>query len=308
MRYLIQKFLYAAATLFVVASLTFFLMKLIPGDPFSQEQALPEGIQSALRDHYGLNDHWTVQYVRYLYSILKFDLGPSFQYQDRTVNEIIKEGFPISALLGLEALVVAIPVGIILGMIAALKKNRWQDKTVFLISILAMSTPNFILASLLQYLLGFKLALFPLARWGTLMHTVLPTIALATLPAVFIARLTRSSMIEVVQQDYVKTAKAKGLPSRIIIMKHIARNAFLPILPYIGQLAANILVGSFVIEKVFSIPGLGQWFVNSVSNRDYTVIMGLTVFYSAILLSVLFLVDIIYGWMDPRIRLQNETR
>lgn len=307
MRYLLRKCSYAAATLFVVVSLTFVAMKLIPGDPFTEEKALPAATQQALRDHYGLNDRWDQQYFRYLISILKWDLGPSFYYHDRSVSEIIRESFPISALLGVQALAVAISVGVAFGTIAALNAYGWQDRAFFLFSIIIVSMPNFVLAALLQYFLGFKLALLPVARWGSFAHTLLPTLALAALPSVFIARLLRSSMMDVLQQDYVKTAQAKGIPNSTIIFRHIASNAFLPILPYLGQLAANILVGSFIVEKVFSIPGLGQWFVSSVSNRDYPMIMGLTLFYSILLLLMLLTVDLIYGWIDPRIRLKDRS-
>ncbi len=281
-------------------------MKILPGDPFDDEQQLPVEIQTALRNHYGLDKPLYVQYANYLQSILKWDFGPSFKYKDRSVNEIINEGFSVSALLGLEAICLAICAGVLLGMFAALKENQWQDDIAMILATLCVSVPSFILATLLQYVIAIKWGLLPLARWGTFSHTVLPAIALAALPMAFIARLIRANLIEILQCDYIKMAKAKGLSNKTILLKHALRNAFLPVLTYLGQLVANVLVGSFVIEKIFSIPGLGQWFVNSVSNRDYTVIMGLTIFYSALLLSTTFLVDLAYGYLDPRIQIQKE--
>jgi oligopeptide transport system permease protein len=293
-------------TLLVIVSATFFLMKAIPGDPFSEEKAVPKEILEALYEHYGLNDPWYVQYGRYIYSILEWDLGPSFKYKSRTVNEIIADGFPVSLMLGAEALLIALAVGLTLGTVAALRHNRWQDHTAMLIAILGISVPSFILASLLQYVFALKLGLLPVARWGSFQQSILPAISLAALPTAFIARLTRSNMLEVLELDYIKTARSKGIPEWRVIVRHGLRNALLPVISYLGQLTVNILVGSFIIEKIFGIPGLGQWFVNSVINRDYTVIMGITVFYSAILLIAIFFVDLLYALLDPRISRPNQ--
>lgn len=290
------------SSLLIIITLTFFLMKSLPGDPFNQEQALPEQIHKALRNHYGLDDPWYLQYERYIKGIIKWDLGPSFRYQDRTVNQIIREGFPISALLGCEALLLALGGGIFFGTVGAMKRDAWQDRLVMLVAALCVSIPSFLLGSLLQFILGLKLGMFPIARWGSFMQTVLPALSLAALPCAFIARLVRSNLIEVLTQDYIRTARAKGLSETRIIFFHGLRNALIPLLSYLGPLSANILVGSFVIEKIYAIPGLGQWFVNSVLNRDYTVIMGMTVFYSLILLSTILCVDILYRWVDPRMR------
>lgn len=300
--HILKKLAYLLLSLWAIITITFLLMKVVPGDPFAQEAALPPEIHKALMEHYGLNDPWYVQYVRYLNSILHWDLGPSFKYKGRSVNAIIKEGFPISAALGLEALFLSIAAGVTLGTIAALKQNRWQDYTAMIVAVLGISVPSFILATGLQYVFALKLGWFPVARWGGFMHSVLPAIALAALPTAFIARLTRSNMLEVMHQDYIKTARAKGLSQPVIVFRHALRNALLPVVTYLGQLTVNIMVGSFIIERIFGIPGLGQWFVTSVSNRDYTVIMGTTVFYSIILLSAVYLVDILYGFMDPRIK------
>ncbi len=289
-------------SLWVVVTATFLLMKSVPGDPFLEDRGLPPEIHQALRDHYGLDDPILSQYGRYLQSIMAGNLGPSLKYKNRTVNEVIREKFPISALLGLESLFLSIGFGVPLGVIAALYKNKWQDSVAMIIVVLGVSIPNFILASLLQYFFALKLGWLPVARWGSFAHTVLPALALASLSIAFIARLTRSNMIEVLQQDYIKTAKAKGLSERQIIWRHGLRNALLPVVTYLGPLTANILIGSFVIEKIFGIPGLGYWFVSSVGNRDYPMIMGTTIFFSVLLMGLTLVIDLVYPLMDPRMR------
>lgn len=304
--YILKRFLANLVALWVIITVTFFLMKAIPGDPFTQEKALPKEILQSLYEHYKLNDPWYVQYGNYLKSVATWNLGPSFKYKARTVNDIIKSGFPISAILGLEAMVLSITFGVVLGTIAALKQNRWQDYFAMIIAVIGISVPSFILAAFLQYFLSIKLDLFPVARWGTFQQSILPALSLAALPTAFIARLTRANMVEVLSMDYIKTARAKGLSDLVVIVKHAMRNALLPIITYIGMLTANILTGSFIIEKIFGIPGLGQWFINSITNRDYTVIMGITVFYSLILLAAIFLVDLTYGWVDPRIKIGRK--
>lgn len=277
-------------------------MKCLPGDPFSQEQALPKEVLESLRKHYGLDKPWYVQYGYYLKSILTWNLGPSLVYPAQTVNDFINKGFPISAALGIEALSLSLPIGIALGALAALYHNRWQDHLAMVFALICISIPSFLLATLLQYLVAVKLSLLPVARWESFWHSLLPAISLAALPTAFIARIVRSNMLEVLQQDYIKAAKAKGLTTLTILMRHALPNVLLPVLPYLGQLTANVLVGSFVIERIFAIPGLGQWFVLGVANRDYTMIMGTTVFYSIILLSTMLLVDILYALLNPRIR------
>lgn len=305
-QYLIKKGAILIASLFLVTTLTFFLMHAIPGDPFVQDKAIPEEILKALHKHYGLDQPLYVQYGKYLDGILHFELGPSFKYEGRTVNEIISDGFPVSFYLGMEALVIAVFGGIVLGSIAALNHMRWQDHATMVIAVIGISVPSFILASFLQYLLAMKLDLLPVARWGTFSQTIMPAISLAALPMAFIARLTRANMVEVMQQDYIQTAKSKGLNSFQIIVRHATRNALLPVVTYLGPLTAAVMTGSFAIEKIFGIPGLGQWFVTSITNRDYTVIMGTTIFYSAILMLCVFIVDLLYCMIDPRIQLKKE--
>ena len=294
-------------TLWIIVTITFFLMKAIPGDPFTDEKTVPKEVLASLNRYYGLDKPLFYQYGNYLKSVIQWKLGPSYKYKARTVNKIIKSSFPISATLGAEALLLSIALGISLGTFAALRQNQWQDFACMFVAIIGISIPSFIMATFLQYMLSMKLGLFPVARWGSLQQTILPAIALATLPTAFIARFTRSNVLEVLQQDYIKTAKSKGLSQLHVLINHVLRNALLPVVTYLGPLIANIFSGSFVIEKIFGIPGLGQWMVNSITNRDYTVIMGTTVFYAIILLVSVFLVDIAYGFMDPRIKIHKVS-
>lgn len=304
--YILKKiFIFLASTFFII-TLTFFLMKALPGDPFIQEREIPREILTALHKHYGLDKPLYIQYLKYLKGFVQFDLGPSFIYQGRTVNQIIKEGFPVSFIIGVEALLLSIFLGLTCGSIAALKRNKWQDSMVMIIAILGISLPNFLLATLLQYVFAIKFHLLPVARWGSFAHSILPAIALTAMPTAFIARLTRSNMIEVLEQDYIKTAYAKGLNHYQVILKHGLRNGILPIISYLGPISTYVLTGSFVIEKIFGIPGLGQWLIHSISNRDYTVIMGLTIFFSMMLMTVVLITDILMVFIDPRIKIFSK--
>lgn len=305
-RFLIQKVLLLALSLYIVATLTFFLMQAAPGDPFLQEQAIPEEIMKSMYKHYGLDQPWYIQYGRYLKGLITWELGPSFKYEGRTVNDIIGEGFPVSLILGLEAIFISLSTGIILGAFAAVRRGKWQDHLCMIVAVLGISVPNFIMATFLQHLFAMKLDLLPIARWGTFAQSILPAISLAALPTAFIARLTRSNMVEVLEQDYVQTARSKGLSEIKVVLRHVLKNSLLPVLTYLGPLSSAILTGSFIVEKIFGIPGLGGWFVTSITNRDYTVIMGVTVFYSALLMISVFLVDIVYTFVDPRIQLDRR--
>lgn len=305
LKHLLKKLVILITSLFIVATGTFFLMHAIPGDPFAEEQAIPEEILKSLYKHFHLDEPLHVQYGNYLKGLLSGDLGPSFKYQGRTGNDIIREGFPISFILGLEAIALALFLGITLGSWAAMKRGRWQDNLTMIWAVLGISVPSFILATFLQYIFAMKLDLFPVARWGNFTHSILPAVALSAMPTAFIARLTRANMVEVLQQDFMLTAKSKGLNSFQMMFRHVLRNTILPVVSYLGPLMAGVLTGSFVVEKIFGIPGLGQWFVLSVSNRDYTLIMALTVFYSALLMGCVFIVDILYCLIDPRIKWNN---
>jgi dipeptide transport system permease protein len=242
----------------------------------------------------------------YLKSVVTFDFGPSIKKSSQTVNEMLGRGFPVSFELGIVTLAVAVFSGIALGIIAALRHNGIIDYLAMTIAVLGISVPNFVLATLLIQQLAVNMAILPVATWSSPKHMILPTLALATGPMAIIARLTRSSMLEVLTQDYIKTAKAKGLSPVKIVFKHALRNALLPVVTVLGSLAASILTGTFVIEKIFAIPGMGKYFVESINTRDYPVIMGTTVFYSTILIMMLFLVDIAYGVLDPRIKLHKK--
>lgn len=304
--YLLRKALLLLVSLWCVVTGTFFLMHAIPGDPFIGDRVIPQEILDSLYAFYGLDEPLWIQYLNYLKGILKGDLGPSIVYQGRTVNEFIREGFPVSAQLGVQALLLAIPCGIFLGAWAAQKRSYWQDNFAMIISTLGVSVPNFVLSSLLQFVFCVKLHLLPVARWGSFEHTILPTLALAALPIAFIARLTRSNMVEVLQQDYIRTAASKGLPLFRISLFHGLRNALLPVITYLGPVTTQILTGSFMIEKIFAIPGLGQWMIHSINGRDYPMILGLTIFFSSFLMVSMFAVDLLYSFLDPRIRFAKE--
>ncbi len=307
-KYLIRKLALFAVSLFLVATLTFLLMKAIPGDPFMQEQAIPEEILRSLHAHYGLDQPLYIQYIKYMKGLLTFDLGPSFIYEGRTTNDIIHEGFPISCSLGLMALCMSLILGIFIGTVAALYRSLWQDTGAMIFGVIGMSVPSFIFATFLQYVFAMKLGWLPIARCGTFAHMILPSIALAAFPTAFIARLTRANMVEVLEKEYILTAYAKGLSRFHIIIFHVLKNTLLPIVSYLGTLSASILTGSFVVEKIFGIPGLGGWFVSSIANRDYTIIMGLTVFYCFLVNIANFGADLLYFLMDPRIRTECKDK
>lgn len=303
LRYLLKRVLYLIATLFVIVSATFFLMKAVPGGPFTSEREAPPEVKKNLEAFYGLDKPVMEQYVDYLIKVASWEFGPSFKIKNREVNDIIADGFPVSLHLGLQALAIAIAGGITLGVIASLRHNKAADHISMIIAVLGLSVPSFILATFYQYFFASKLGYFPIAGWEGFKYTVLPSLALSATPMAFIARMTRSNMLEVLGQDYIKTAKAKGLSTMVITVRHAIRNSLLPVITYLGPLTANVITGSFVIERIFGIPGLGREFVVSISNRDYTVIMGTTVFYSVLLVSLILLVDIAYTLIDPRIKL-----
>jgi len=303
---MIKRFWAMAATILVITTLTFVLMKVIPGSPFNEERGTNEAVQKNLEAYYHLDDPLIFQYIFYLKSIITFDFGPSIKKPSDSVNDMLDRGFPVSFELGMTAIVIAVISGLVLGVIAALRRNGFLDYAAMSLAVLGISIPNFILATLLIQQFAVNLKLFPAATWTSPIHMVLPTAALAVGPMAIIARLTRSSMVEVLTQDYIRTAKAKGLSPFKIIVKHALRNALMPVITVLGTLVASILTGSFVIEKIFAIPGMGKYFVESINQRDYPVIMGTTVFYSVILIIMLFLVDLAYGLLDPRIKLHKK--
>ncbi|MBN8190547.1 MULTISPECIES: ABC transporter permease [Bacillaceae] len=304
--YLLKRLLAMVITLWLIVTLTFFLMHAIPGSPFNEERNTSEMVQQNLEAHYHLNEPLMVQYFLYLKSLISLDFGPSITQPSQTVNDLLGRGFPISFELGMTTLVIAVLSGIILGVLAALRHNGIIDYMAMTFAVLGISIPNFVMATLLIQQVAVTWGILPVATWTSWRHMILPTLALATGPMAIIARLTRSSMLEVLTQDYIRTARAKGLSPVKIVVKHALRNALLPVVTVLGTLAAGILTGTFVIEQIFAIPGMGKYFVESINQRDYPVIMGTTVFYSAFLIIMLFLVDLAYGFLDPRIKLHKK--
>jgi ABC-type dipeptide/oligopeptide/nickel transport system permease component len=295
-------------TVYFIATATFFAMHLVPGDPLTGNKAMRAEIRKNLEHKYGLDKPVLVQYGVFLGNMLKGDFGISFTQQNRLVNDIIKDHFPVSAILGVLALAVAAGGGILFGSLTAVFRGKLYDRSVMFLVILAISVPGFVFAALAQYLAtrANGLAgrtLLPVGGWGTLRHMLLPSLVLGLGTMAYVTRLMRSSLLEIVHQDYIRTAKAKGLPGRRIFFSHELRNAILPVVTILGPAIAGITTGGFVVETVFVIPGLGRYFVQAVQQLDYTVIMGLTVFYGAFLVFMVLIVDILYGFIDPRISL-----
>ena len=307
-KYIVKRFLMMIATIFIISTLTFFLMHSLPGSPFDEERTSNPTIQANLEKFYKLDQPIGVQYVYYLKSIVTFDFGPSIKKPNETVNSLLSRGFPISFELGMITILVAVVSGIILGTFAALRHNGIIDYFAMAFAVVGISVPNFVLATLLIQQVAVNWELLPTATWSSPLHMILPALALATGPTAIIARLTRASMLEVLTQDYIKMARAKGLSPLRIVVRHALRNALMPVVTIMGTMLAGILTGTFVIEQIFAIPGMGKYFVESINNRDYPVIMGSTVFYSAFLVFMLFLVDIVYGFLDPRIKLHKRGR
>jgi ABC-type dipeptide/oligopeptide/nickel transport system permease component len=293
-------------TLWVIATVTFIMMKAVPGNPFSSEKNLPPEVLKNLNAFYHLDEPLPMQYLYYMKSLLMLDLGYSIKYDTRTINDIISETFPVSAQLGAQALVVAVTVGLIFGIVAALRKNQLPDYMAMVLAVIGISVPSFVLAPIMQKYLAVQWELLPVATYEGFLSTIMPTIALAAFPLATVTRLMRSSMSEVLSQDYIRTARSKGLPPYLVIWHHTIRNSILPIVTILGPLSVGILTGSFVVESIFSFPGIGKYFVESISNRDYPLIMGVTMFYSSLLIFVNFLVDLTYGIIDPRIKVGKK--
>lgn len=304
-KYIFKRIVYILIALFFIITLTFFLMRIAPGSPFASERALTPAIEKQLNETYGLDNPWYVQYKDYLLNILKFDFGESMKYKGRSTNDMIFKSFPISLALGAQALFLAVGFGVLLGVISAMYHNKLGDYISTIIAVLGISIPSFILAGLMQYFLGLKLGLFPLSGWKGFSYTIMPSFAMALSYMGNVAKMVRSSMLEQNTSEYVKLARAKGLRKWNVVFKHSLRNALLPVITYLGPLTAGVVTGSFIVENIFAIPGLGKHFVTSVNSRDYTMIMGTTVFYSILLLFAVLIVDIIYVMVDPRIKLEG---
>jgi oligopeptide transport system permease protein len=303
LNYLVRRILYALLALLVVVTVTFLFMHIIPGGPFQRDKALPDAIKKNIEARYKLDQPLHIQYFDYLSHLVKGDLGPSYKYRGRTVNDIIKERFPVSVQLGSVSVAIALLLGIPAGILAAVKQNKIPDYSVMFFSTIGIAMPSFVIGTLLMYFLAYKWGLLPAAMWGTPQQVIMPALALAGLPTAYIARLTRSSMLDVLSQDYMKTAVAKGLSQMRILWVHGVKNAIIPVVTYLGPLLAAILTGSFIVENIFAVPGLGKHFVTSIYNRDYTVILGVTIFYCVLLIGLNLLVDLVYPLLDPRIKL-----
>ena len=306
-RYVFRRLGGAIIILWVIITVTFALMHAIPGGPFTTEKKLPPQVKASIEAKYHLDDPVWKQYGDYLGGVINGDLGPSYKYEGRSVNDIISDAFPISAQLGLLSLMVAVVGGIAAGAISAMRPNGIVDYAVTVLSTIGISVPTFIIGAVLVYVVGFELGWFPVALWRGPSYMVLPVLTLAAQPMAFIARLTRSGLLDVYQQEYIRTARAKGLSSWTILTRHALGNAILPVITYLGPLAASLLTGSFIVETIFAIPGLGQYFVTSIYNRDYTVILGITIFYSALVVFLNILVDMIYPLIDPRVTTEEGT-
>ncbi|EMT54584.1 MULTISPECIES: ABC transporter permease [Brevibacillus] len=303
--YLLKRVGYMLVTLFIIATATFFLMKTLPGTPFTNADRLNEQQLENMKAKYGLDQPVAIQYVRYLANLVQGDLGMSFKFMGRSVNEVIFERIGPSALIGFQALIVGTFVGLGLGVVSALRHNSIWDYTSVTLAVLGMSIPSFVFAALLQYYLGLKWGLLPPALWKGYEYTILPTLALSVTVIATVARFIRTEMLDVISQDYVMTARAKGLSETGVIVKHVLRNALIPVVTMLGPLAVNIMTGTLVIEKIFSVPGLGEQFTLSIVVNDYSVIMGITLFYSLLFILMVFVVDILYGLLDPRISVRG---
>lgn len=305
LRFIGRRLLVAIPTLFLVVTLAFFMMRAAPGSPFDMDRKLSPEIERHVREQYGMNKPLIVQYADYVGGVLHGDLGPSLKYKDKTVLEILKENYPVSLKLGLSAIAIAVVTGVSLGVLAALRQNRPADYGVMTVAILGVCVPTFVTAPLLVLVFGSQLEWLPVAGWngGRLANMVLPVIVLALPQIAIISRLTRAGMIEVLRSNYIRTARAKGLPEHRIVLRHALRAAILPLVSYLGPACAGLLTGSLVVEKIFNLPGLGKFFVISALQRDYTVVMGMVIVYAALILTLNLLSDLIQAALDPRVRL-----
>ena len=304
LKYTIKRIAYALITIWIIITITFFLMYLVPGGPFLSEKAPSPEILKAMQIKYGLDKPLIVQYKNYLVNVAQGDLGYSIKRKGQLITQIIGEKFPVSAKLGGFAIITAILFGIPLGSVAALKRGKWLDKTIMVVSTAGVSIPAFVVATALMVYLGVYLKILPTYGLKTPLHYIMPVFSLALYPMAYISRLMRSSLLDVIGQDYIRTAKAKGVSSFFVLFKHALRNALIPVITYIGPLTAGILTGSFVIEKIFTIPGLGREFIVSITGRDYPVIMGVTIFFASLIVLLNLMVDLLYVAVDPRIKLK----
>lgn len=303
-RYFFTRLAGAVPTLFIIITVTFFLMRAAPGGPFDQEQSLPPQVKANLEGAYGLDQPIWIQYGRYLKLLAHGDFGPSFKYKDFTVTELIGQGFPVTVQLGIMAMALALCIGIPLGIFAALHHNSAADTAMMALAVAGIAIPAFVVLPFLGLLFGVYLHWLPVAGWdpGSIRHLVLPVVALALPPLAYIARLTRGSMLEVLRSHYIRTAFAKGLPLRTVVVRHALRPALMPVASYLVPAVASILTGSLVVESIAGLPGIGRYLVQGAINRDYTLVLGMVIIYSTLLIGMGLLVDLLYAWLDPRLR------
>jgi oligopeptide transport system permease protein len=304
-KYILKRFLISLLTVWVLVTAVFILVRTLPGDPFTSEKTTPE-IKANMMKYYGFDKPLHVQYAKYISNLLRGDLGTSLKYHNMRVNDIIAQSFPYSADLGLRALIFAVVVGLTLGINAALNMGRFWDFFCIVVAIIGVSVPDFILGSLLQYVFALQLKWLPVARWMGFKYTILPVFGLSLYTVALITRLMRVSMLEVINQDYITTAEAKGLSTFEVVWRHQIRNAILPVVTVMGPITAAVLTGTFVIEMIFAVPGMGKFYVQGIHDLDYSLILGMTVFYGVFLVAANFIVDIIYGLVDPRIRITGK--
>lgn len=303
LKYIGKRLLESSMTLFVIASLTFLMLRVLPGGPFDAEKALPPEVKAAIEKKYQLDQSMGQQYLNYMTNLVRGDLGESYKYLGRSITDILIESLPASLQLGVFSLILAYLIGIPFGVIAARFHNRWLDHTLMVLAIGGVSVPSFLVAPILILIFCFTLDWFEPALWGGPQYYILPTLVLGTRSAAVIARLVRSSVLEVIRADYIRTARAKGLSESRVLFKHVLRNSLIPVLTFSGPLVAGILTGSFVVEQIFAIPGIGKHMVSSVSNRDYPLILGTTLLFSFVLVLCNLVVDLLYAYFDPRIKL-----
>ncbi|MEM7277362.1 MAG: ABC transporter permease subunit [Pseudomonadota bacterium] len=304
LRYAIERLLSAIPTLFLVIAAAFFLTRIAPGGPFDSERRLPAALETRLEQAYHLDESLPQQFWRYLKNLAQGDFGPSFRYIDVEVSELIAQGLPVSMALGALAMLLALFVGIVGGASAALRQNRWPDHLIMSLSMTGISVPNFVVAPLLVLIFAVTLGWLPAGDLSSPAHFVLPVIALALPQIAYIARLTRASLVDVLRSKYVRTARAQGLSDFDIIRFHAIKPTLIPVVSYLGPAVAGVLTGSVVVEQIFGLPGLGQFFVQGALNRDYTLVMGVVILYGTLIIGFNFLVDMIYGLLDPRVRYQ----
>jgi oligopeptide transport system permease protein len=307
LRYFLKRLGGAIPTLFIIVTLSFLLVRIAPGGPFDEEKSLPPEILANLESAYGLDRPLWVQYTSYLRSILHGDFGPSFRYKDFTVTELIGQGLPVTAEIGAAALVLALALGILIGVFAALRRNRAGDYTAMTLAVAGIAVPSFVVLPVLGLVFGIYLHWLPVAGWepGSIRHLILPVVALTLPPLAYVARLTRGSLLDVLQRPFIRTAFSKGLPLRTVVVRHALRPALVPVVGYLAPAVASIMTGSLVVESIAGLPGVGRYLVQGALNRDYTLVLGMVILYSVVLIGMGLVVDLLYAWLDPRVRFER---